>query len=170
MAHFDAESRAESRQWKHPASLPLKKPGVVRSDSKVIARRRSGTNGVLPVDFLEQRRTIIGEYNVGIAASVNNRKQTWIDVKRYAPVPRQRIGAQEQGSDQRWGAMRLRVVATPALFSGLEAASSDYHLFPKMKEQLRGRVFSDDEETMAAALNVPRTGLKPISSRRAGRL
>ena len=35
-----------------------------------------------------------------------------------------------------------------------DLATSDYHLFPNMKEQLRGRVFADNEETMASVLNV----------------
>ena len=33
---------------------------------------------------------------------------------------------------------------------------SDYHLFPNMKKQLRGRVFANDEETKTAILDVPK--------------
>jgi len=32
---------------------------------------------------------------------------------------------------------------------------SYYHLFPNMKKQLRGRVFTNDEETKTAILDVP---------------
>ena len=35
-----------------------------------------------------------------------------------------------------------------------ELATYDYHLFPSMKKQLGDRVFADNEETMACALNV----------------
>ena len=48
--------------------------------------------------------------------------------------------------------MRFELLPHPPYSPDL--APSDYHLFPNMKKQLRGRVFNDDDETKAAVMKV----------------
>lgn len=172
--HFDPESNAESRQWKHPASPPPKKCRVVRSAGKVMVTVFWDADGVLLVDFLEQGRTINGEYYASLLEQLR------------AAIIEKRRGKMSKGVrllQDNAPAHKSRVAISKAVNCGFELlphppyspdlAPSDYHLFPNMKKQLRGRVFADNEETMSAVLNVLngfeahffREGLKALAKR-----
>lgn len=153
--HFDPESKAESRQWKHPASPPPKKCKVVKSAGKVMVTVFWDAGGVLLVDFLEQGRTINGDYYASLL------------VQLRAAIIQKRRGKISKGVrllQDNAPAHKSRVAVSKAVDCGFELlphppyspdlAPSDYHLFPNMKKQLRGRVFADNEETIAAVLDV----------------
>ena len=88
--------------------------------------------------------------SAGAALSGNHRKETWKDAERCAPAPRQRTGAQEQSSDQQSGELRLRVVASPALFS--RPRSLRLPPLPQHEETAPLSRLADNGETMAAVL------------------
>ena len=79
--HFNPESKAESRQWRHPASPPPKKRRVVRSVGKLMVTVFRNAEGVLLVDFKEQERTINSEYFASVLEQCK-RQSSIRDVKR----------------------------------------------------------------------------------------
>ena len=66
---------------------------------------------------------------------------------RRASASGQYICSPEQGGHEQNHRQWVRVVAASALFT-----LSDYHISPHTKKQLRGRVFADEDETKAAAM------------------
>ena len=83
--HFNPDSKAESRQWKHPASPPHGKCRVVRSAGKGMVTLFWDADGVLLVDFLEKRRTINNEYCASILEQLQ-RQSSKRDVERCQKV------------------------------------------------------------------------------------
>ena len=63
--HFDAESKMQSKQWKHPVSLPPKKFKRAHSADKVMASIFWNSQGVIMIDYLVQGRTINGAFYAG---------------------------------------------------------------------------------------------------------
>ena len=56
--YFDPETKAESKQWKHPSSLTPRKFKVTKSSWKVMVTVFWDPEGILLVDFLDHGRTI----------------------------------------------------------------------------------------------------------------
>ena len=60
--HFDPETKAESRQWKHPDSPAPKLFQLPPPVGKIMVTIFWDVSGILPVDFFERGKTINGDY------------------------------------------------------------------------------------------------------------
>lgn len=145
--HFDPESKRQSMQWKHAISPP---PRKFRA-GKVMATIFWDAEGILLVDYLEHGQTITGEYYAGLIAKLREA----IKSKRRGMLRRGVLFHQDNAPVH-----KARVSITAILESGFELvdhppyspdlAPSDFFLFPKLKEHLRGQKFSGDDELMSA--------------------
>ena len=153
--HFDPETKAESRQWKHSDSPPPRKFKVSKSVGKIMVSVFWDASGILLVDFLEKGRSINGEYY----ASLLGELRAAIVQKRRGKISRGVRLLQDNAPPH-----KSRVAVVKAIDCGFELlphppyspdlAPSDFHLFPHMKKKLRGRVFGSDEETKNAVIDV----------------
>lgn len=149
--HFDPESKRQSMQWKHASSPAPKKFRVQASAGKVMATVFWDAEGVLYIDYLQRGTTITGQYYANLIAKVREA----IKQKRRgklsrgvifhhdnAPVHTSRVAA--AAIDAAGFAMLEHPPYSPDL------APSDFFLFPKLKEHIRGKQYSSDEEVMDA--------------------
>lgn len=153
--HFDPETKEESKQWKHRDSPPPRKFKVTKSAGKVMVTVFWDAQGILLVDFLEQRRTINGDYYADLLSQL----RTALLQKRRGMLTRGVFLLQDNAP-----AHKSRVAMKAAVDCGYELlphppyspdlAPSDFHLFPNMKKFLRGRVFSGDDEVKEKVLEV----------------
>lgn len=153
--HFDPETKAESRQWKHSDSPPPRKFKVSKSARKILVSVFWDSSGIVLVDFLEKGRTINGEYY----ASLLEKLRAAIIRKRRGKISRGVRLLQDNAPPH-----KSTVAVAKAIDCGFELlphppyspdlAPSDFHLFPHMKKNLRGRVFGTDEETKKAVIDV----------------
>ena len=142
-------------EWRHSGSPRPKKFRVQKSAGKVLASIFWDQDDILLIDCLPKGQTINAEYNSSLLvwcnwrtfwrknASVREGHQGGLVLARQCP------GSPGTCNPEENGLPGLVVSWSPTLFSDL--APSDYHLFPGLKEQLKGRHFSSDAEVIAAA-------------------
>lgn len=149
--HFDPETKIQSKEWHTKGSRPPKKFKRRPSAGKVMVTVFWDYEGPIMVDFLDRGETINAEYYSD-------------ELRRLKP----QIVSKRRGK-QRAGVMLLQDNATPhtaqlsvttAAQCGYEIlphpayspdlAPSDFFLFPKLKEKLRGVHFDDEDEVIHA--------------------
>ena len=144
---FDPESKIQSKQWLPKGSPAPIKFKAEKSAQKVMATIFWDSNGVILIDFLEGQKTITAIYY----KSVLEKLKTAIAAKRpgklhrgvmfhhdNAPAHSSRL-TRETLREFRWS-----VLPHPPYSPDL--APSDYFLFPKLKEHLKGTRFQSIEE------------------------
>ena len=149
--HFDPETKLQSMCWKHPLSPPPVKFRRVASVGKVMASVFWDREGVLLVDYLEQGKTVTGVYY----AELIQKLRAVIREKRRGKLTRGVLFHQDNApahtSHAAMAAIRdcgFELLNHPPYSPDL--APSDFHLFRKLKESLRGRVFEDNSGVIAA--------------------
>ena len=149
--HYDPETKQQSMQWKHAdAPTPLKFK-VVSSSKKVMASVFWDREGVVMVDYLEKGSTINGKHY----ANQLRRLKEEIKAKRPGKLEKGVYMLQDNApahtSQVAMAAANecgFRILPHPPYSPDL--APSDYFLFPKLKETLRGRRFSSDSDVIQA--------------------
>ena len=148
--HYDPETKAQSKQWKHFDSPPPKKARVQPSAGKVMLTVFWDQRGVVMMDFLAKGTTINGAYY----ASLLQKLRVAIKTERRGMLTKGVRLLQDNAPVH-----NSRVAQTEALSCGYEIlphppyspdlAPSDFHLFPTMKSFLKGKHFSGDEELIS---------------------
>ena len=150
--HFDPESKLQSMTWKHACSPPPRKFRVVASARKVMATVFWDAEGTVLTDYLEHGRTITGTYYADLIGKV----RAALKEKRRGKLRRGVLFHQDNApahtSSQALAAIRnagFELVHHPPYSPDL--APSDFYLFPKLKEFMKGRRFADDEDVICTA-------------------
>ena len=141
-------------EWRQSGSPHPKKFQVQISAGKVLASIFWDQDGILLIDYLPKGQTINAEYYSSLL----------VQLKDILKEKRRGAGSSPKGvlflHDN---APAHRALATQKKLAYLgfqcldhphhspDLAPSDYHLFPGLKKQLKGRHFSSDAEVIAAA-------------------
>lgn len=149
--HHDPKLKQERLQWTQAGCSAPKQVKNTRSAKKVMASVFWDAHGVLLIDYLETGRTINSEYYCNLLHQLDAK----IREKRPGLAKKKIIYLQDN-------APAHKSVLTMAKFNELkyellehppyspDLAPSDYYLFRNLKEFLRGKHFSSNEEATAA--------------------
>jgi len=141
--HYDPETKQQSIEKRHSGSPRPKKFRVQKSAGKVFASIFRDQDGILLIDYVPKGQTINAEYYSSLLV-----KRRWKVTKGglflHDNAPAHRALATRKKLDY----MGFHCLDHPPYSPDL--APSDYHLFPGLKKQLKGRHFSSDAEVIAA--------------------
>jgi histone-lysine N-methyltransferase SETMAR len=139
-------------EWRHSGSARPKIFRVQKSAGKVLASIFWDQDGILPIDYLPKGQTINLEYYSSVLVQLE-------DILKEKPrgnFTRESCTCTTMPPVHRTLAawkkliyLRFQHLDHPPYSEDL--APSDYHLFPRMKKQLKRRHFSSDAEVIAAA-------------------
>ena len=143
--HYEPETRRESMEYRHPESPRPKKLKISRSSNKLMLSVFWDARGVIHSEYAPKGTTINSTRYIETLKRLKNR------VRRVRPDTQQLVlqhdNARPHVSASTTEAVKrlnIEVVTHPPYSPDL--APCDYHMFPKLKEHLRGRQFSSDEE------------------------
>jgi len=150
--HFDPETKQQSMVWKHSSSPTPKKFRVQASAGKVMASVFWDEEGILLIDYLDHGSTITGTYY----ANLIGRLVEAIKEKRRGKMRRGVLFLHDNAPSHKShvataaiGKAKFELLKHPPYSPDL--APSDYYLFPKLKEYLRGKKFEGDDDVIQAA-------------------
>ncbi|CAJ0966195.1 unnamed protein product, partial [Ranitomeya imitator] len=145
--HFDPETKQQSMTWKRADEPMPKKFKVSSSAGKVMASVFWDAEGIIMVDYLEKGATITGSYY----AEQIRRLREAIKEKRRGKLRAGVLFHQDNAL-----AHKAAVAMATIQEAGFELvehppyspdlASSDFFLFPRLKEHLRGKKFDDNSD------------------------
>ena len=139
--------RQSNSQWSggiaaHPApKIPSAKIGW-----KFLASILWDENGILLIDYLSKGQTIDAEYYLSLLVQLKD----ILKEKRHGKFTKRVLFLHDNASAHRALATQKKL-AYLGFQDSPDLAPSDYHLFPGLKKQLKGRHFSSDAEVIAAA-------------------
>jgi len=149
--HYDPETKQQSLEWRHSSSPSPQKFRVQKSAAKVLASIFWDQEGALLTDYLPKGQTINAEYYSSLLVQL---KDILKEIRRGKVIkgvlclhnaPAHRAFA----TQKKLAYPGFQCLAYPSYSPDL--APSDYHLFPGLKKQLKGRHFSSDAEVIAVA-------------------
>jgi hypothetical protein len=147
--HYDPDNKRQSMEYRHKGSLAPNKLKTKASAEKVMLTLFWNSEGVVLTDFLENGATVNSECYIETLGSLKKcitRKEVEID-----DVLHQQDNARPHTRAAMTDAIaRLGPTVLPHPVYSLALAPSDFHLFPKLKDGLRGQNFSSDKEAKAA--------------------
>ena len=151
---YDPETKQQSKQWQwlpRGASRPIKfKPE--RSVKKVMASVFWDSEGVVLVDLLEGKKTVTGAYYVEVLRKLRAKLAKKCPGKLYRGILFHHDNAPAHFSHIVRDVLRkFRWELLPHPPYSSDLAPSDFFLFPKLKERLKGVYFNDTNEAMQAA-------------------
>jgi len=147
--YFTPESKCSSMQWYLPGSLKPKTAKTMFSAQKVMATTFWDSEGVLYVDFLTEHHTINNEYYSALlegpvkTAIRNRRKRAQTSASFFQDNTRPQMAACTMDTIQK---LKWEVLPHPP--NSPDRAPSEYHLFGRLKGQLGGKRFRDNEEVI----------------------
>lgn len=149
--HFDPETKEQSKQWKHKSSPPPRKFKLSSSAGKVMASVFWDSQGVLLIDYLAKGETITGNYYARLLKTLRDK----IKEKRRGKLSKGILLLHDNAS-----AHTSQIAIATAQDCGFEIlphppyspdlAPSDFYLFPKLKFELKGKHFANDDDVIAA--------------------
>jgi len=148
--HYDPETKQQPMEWWHSGSPRPKKFRVQNSARKVLASMFWYQDGIFLIDYLPKGQTINAEYYSSLLLQLKN----FFNEKRRGKVTK---GVLLLHNPPAHRALATQKKLTYLGFQCLDyppspdLAPSDYHLFPGLKKQWKGRHFSSDAEVIAAA-------------------
>ena len=149
--YYDPPSKFESMEWKHAGSPRTKKFKVSRTTKKVMASVFWDTDGVIHINYLPRGTTMNGQYYADLLV----RLRESIKEKRRGKIRRgvllQQDNAPVHSSKVAMQSVRdcgFELLPHPPYSPDL--APSDFFLFSKLKKELRGQRYEDDDELMLA--------------------
>ena len=149
--HFDPETKRQSQQWKHMHSPPPVKCRKIASAGKVMASVFWDCDGVVMIEYLEKGHTVTGQY---YAQQLERLKQAIME-KRPGKFSAGVLLLHDNAPAH--SAKVAVAMATKCQFDLLphppyspDLAPSDYYMFPQLKIDLKGCVFSTDNDVMEA--------------------
>jgi len=135
-------------KWRHSGSPRPQKIRVQKSAGKILASILWDQDGILLFDYLPKGQTINAEYYSSLLVQLKNtlkEKRRGKVTKDNAPAHRALV------TQKKLAYLGFQYLDHPPYSPDL--APSDYHLFPGLKKQLKGRHFSSDVEVIAAWLD-----------------
>jgi histone-lysine N-methyltransferase SETMAR len=144
---FEPESKRQSMQWRHIASPPPRKFKVVPSMQKVMATVFWDASGVLLVDFLPHGQTITAARYIvtlkKLKRAIRRKRPGLVDdqILLLHDNARPHSALRTVEAIQKFG---WSVLPHPPYSPDL--APSDYHLFGKLKESLRGNQYGSIDD------------------------
>lgn len=149
--HYDVETKIQSKEWTVRGSTPPKKFKMQPSAGKIMLSVFWDAEGVILVDFLQRGATITGTYYANLIPKLRDA----IKEKRRGKL-RKGVLLHQDNAPSHKSAIATAAIAQAGFqlvdhppYSP-DLAPSDYRLFPKLKEQLRGKRFSTDNEVIYA--------------------
>ena len=149
--HYEPETKEQSKQWKHATSPTPTKAKSQPSAGKVMASIFWDSEGVLLVDYLEKGKTINGKYYANLLRQLRAKilelrpgKITKVVMFHQDNAPAHTSGIAMQTIKD----CGFELLDHPPYSPDL--APSDFYLFPKMKNELRGKHFSDNDDVIDA--------------------
>lgn len=151
--HYDPETKQQSMQWTEVGTRPPVKAKVVKSAGKVMLTLFWDSRGWIHVDWLPPKETITGEYYANVLSSlrasiVSKRRGKWskgvLLLHDNAPVHKCHVGQQALQD------CKFEQLDHPPYSPDL--APSDFHVFRKMKMDLKGQRFSTDQQVKDAVM------------------
>lgn len=149
--HYDPLLPHETKVWKHRHSPTPKEPRTKVTAHKIMASIFWDREGILMIQYLPQGRTVTGEY---YAEQLRQLRED-IKAKRRGKLSRGVLLLHDNAP-----AHRSQQAVDAAASCGFEVlehppyspdlAPSDFHLFPKLKAQIRGKKFDNDDAVFAA--------------------
>lgn len=142
---YDPETKAQSSQWKCPASPRPKKARQVRSNVKVMLTVFFDQQGIVHHEYAPQGQTITKEYYVQVLTRLRDavrRKRPLLHATRDWLLHHDNAPAHASQLVQQFLAKhQIAQVCQPPYSPDL--APCDFFLFPKVKLALKGRRFDD---------------------------
>jgi hypothetical protein len=147
--HDDPENKRYSMEYHHKRSPVPKKFQAKASAGKVMLTLFWNSEGVVRADFLQKSATMDSEHY--IETIKGPRKRIMKKGAEIDDVLLQQDNARPHTSAAISDAIAcLGFTVLPRQAYGSDLTPRNFHLFPKLKEDLRGQNFSADEEVKAA--------------------
>ena len=149
--HYDPETKQQSMEWRHNGSPHPKKFQVQKSGGKVLVSIFWDEDGILLIDYLPKGKTINAEYYSTLLVQMKD----ILKEKRHSKITKLVLFLHNNAPAHQ--ALAIQKKLTYLGFQCLDhppyspdLAPSDYHMFPGLKKQLKGRHFSSDTEVIVA--------------------
>lgn len=144
--HFIPESQQSSREWRHTGSPRLKKARRTRSAGKVMATFFWDWQGVIHVDFLTEAKTVsVAYYSQLLATEIKKkirfkrkRGEKWVAFLQDNARPHTAKTTMETIVKLKWDLL-------PHLPYSPDLVPSDFYLFGRLKSDLEGMRFADND-------------------------
>jgi len=134
-------------EWRHSGSPLPKKFQVQKSAGKVLASIFWDQDGILLIDYLPKGLTINAEYYSSLLVQLKN----ILKEKSRGKFIKGVLFLHDNAPARRALATQKKVAYLGFQPYSPDLAPSDYHLFPGLKKQLKGRHFSSDADVIVAA-------------------
>jgi histone-lysine N-methyltransferase SETMAR len=149
--HYTPESKQQSKKWKEDGCSASKKPRSVPSAGKVVASVFWDAEGILFIDYLENGKTITGEYYSNLLTRLDEKIREKMPGLQKKKIVFHQDNAPTHKNVLAMGKLRdvhYELLEHPPYSPDL--APSDFSLFPKLKLFLAGQRFSSNQEATAA--------------------
>jgi len=134
-------------EWRHSGSPLPKKFQVQKSAGKVLASIFWDQDGILLIDYLPKGLTINAEYYSSLLVQLKD----ILKEKSRGKFIKGVLFLHDNAPARRALATQKKVAYLGFQPYSPDLAPSDYHLFPGLKKQLKGRHFSSDADVIVAA-------------------
>ncbi|GFR95606.1 histone-lysine N-methyltransferase SETMAR [Elysia marginata] len=145
--HYVPESKRQSMEFRHKSSPSPRKFKIVASARKVMLTVFWDSEGIVHIEFLKQGNTDYSERYISTLRKLSVR------LKRVHPKNHTILhhdNARPHTSRQTEEVLhKINFVVLPHTYSP-DFAPSDFYIFPKLKEHLRGNHYKSDEDVEAA--------------------
>ncbi len=145
--HHEPDTRQSGMEWREKGEIPPKKFKIRQSLGKFMATFFWDCHGVIFVDYLPRGQTITGQYY----ASLLKKLREQIKEKRRGTLAKGVLLLHDNARVHSCGVSMATIkecsyeLIPHAPFSP-DTAPFDYHLFPNLKDDMRGKGFETDEE------------------------
>ena len=152
--HYDPDTQQQSMEWRHSDSLRPQKKSECKNPLEEFSPPFFGDNqdSILPIDYLPKGQTINAEYYSFLLVQLTD----ILKEKRRGKFTKGVLFLHDNAPAHR--ALATKKKLAYLCFQCLDhppyspdLAPSDYHLFPGLKNQSKGRHFSSDAEVIPAA-------------------
>jgi hypothetical protein len=150
--HYDAETKQQSMEWRHSGSSCPKNIREQKSVGKVLALIFWDQDGILLFDYLPKDQDINAEYYSSLLVQLKDivKKRHHRKVTKGVLFLHENAPAHQAFATQKKLAfLGFQCLDHPPYSP--DRSPSDYHLFPRLRKQLRSCHFSSDAEVIAAA-------------------
>jgi len=140
--NYDPETKQKSMEWRHTGSPCPRKFRVQKSVAKFLASIFWDQDGILLIDYLPKGQTINAEYYSSLLVQLKD----ILKEKHRGKFTKEVLFLHDKDPAHRALATQKKLAYLGFQFLdhppySQDLAPSDYHLFPGLKKQLKGRHF-----------------------------
>lgn len=149
--HYTPETKRQSMQWIAVGEPAPKKAKTVASSGKVLATVFWDARGIILIDYLQQGRTITGEYYANLLDQLKDcvlEKRPHLSKKKIFFLQDNAPPHTSKVAMSKIAEIGFELIAHPPYSPDL--APSDFYLFPKLKEYLAGKKYGSNDEVISA--------------------